>query len=87
MIVWFFSLWDFWLLRKRLLVFFFIFATPSFGKPHKKSGATYRVSKILELTINSSINPATFNYLKSGYQKAEKEGFDVVLIKMNTLGA
>lgn len=44
------------------------------------------VNKILELEINSSINPATLNYLKSGYMRAEKENFQMVLIKLNTPG-
>ncbi len=44
------------------------------------------VQKIILMEINSSINPATLSYLNAGYDKAEKESFDMVLIKINTPG-
>lgn len=50
------------------------------------SAEEYNVNKVLSLEINSSINPATFNYLSSGFQKAKKDNFDLVLIKINTPG-
>jgi membrane-bound serine protease (ClpP class) len=47
---------------------------------------SYPVSKILELTINSSINPGTLSYIKSGYAQATRDKFNLVLIKLNTPG-
>jgi membrane-bound serine protease (ClpP class) len=38
------------------------------------------------LDINSSINPATFSYLKSGFEEAKSSNADIVLITMNTPG-
>jgi membrane-bound serine protease (ClpP class) len=42
--------------------------------------------KILEIEINSSINPATYNYLSSGFEKAKKDRANFILITMNTPG-
>ncbi|NRA46827.1 MAG: nodulation protein NfeD [Oligoflexales bacterium] len=47
---------------------------------------TLKIERILVLSISSSINPATLNYIESSYQKATSEGFDMVLIKLNTPG-
>ena len=47
---------------------------------------TYPINKILSLEISSSINPATLNYLKEGYKKAQETPCDLVLIKLNTPG-
>lgn len=47
---------------------------------------TYKVDKILLTTIDSSINPATFNYLDNALKRAIKEDFNLVVIKMNTPG-
>ncbi|MBF0313466.1 MAG: nodulation protein NfeD [Oligoflexia bacterium] len=44
------------------------------------------VNKILVLSIHSSINPATLSYLREGMERAKREGFQSVLIKMNTPG-
>ena len=50
-------------------------------------GTTQReLAKVLRLSVNSSINPATFNYLSSGFKKAQDERFDLVLITLNTPG-
>ncbi|MBL6989827.1 MAG: nodulation protein NfeD [Bacteriovoracaceae bacterium] len=46
----------------------------------------YEINSILQMTINSSINPATLNYLSSGYKQAKVDGANLVLIKMNTPG-
>jgi membrane-bound serine protease (ClpP class) len=43
-----------------------------------------QIKRIKLLEINSSINPATYNYLKQVYQKSALN--DLVLIKMNTPG-
>ena len=47
---------------------------------------TYTISKILRLKIQSSINPATMSYLKTGFKKAQEENFHLILIEMNTPG-
>jgi len=47
---------------------------------------TYSVNKILSLNISSSINPATTNYLESGFKYAHKNSYQLILIKMNTPG-
>jgi len=47
---------------------------------------TYGVNKILSLNISSSINPATTNYLESGFKHAHINGYNLILIKMNTPG-
>ncbi len=46
----------------------------------------YPVKKILKVEINSSINPATYSYLKEAYDRAFREDYEIVLIKMNTPG-
>jgi len=46
----------------------------------------YPVKKILQLEINSSINPATYSYLSEGFKKAYREDFGFILIKLNTPG-
>jgi membrane-bound serine protease (ClpP class) len=43
-------------------------------------------NKVLTASIDSSINPATYSYLKSAYEKATKKNYDLVVIKMNTPG-
>lgn len=77
-----------------LSIYFFAFYFPTYGfadsatrkkMPTKESNQLV-VNKILTLTIDSSINPATYNYLVSGYEKAKSEDFDLVLIKLNTPG-
>ncbi len=50
------------------------------------SAQTITVKNILVTTINSSINPATYNYLQEAFKKAEHESFEMVLIKINTPG-
>jgi membrane-bound serine protease (ClpP class) len=47
---------------------------------------TLELNKILELNINASINPATFTYIKAGFEKTKKESFNALLITMNTPG-
>jgi len=46
----------------------------------------YPIYQILELKINSSINPATKSYIEQSFKKAHTEGFDLILIKLNTPG-
>lgn len=49
-------------------------------------GDTLEVTSLLRMTIDSSINPATLSYLKSGYKKAKEENHNLILIKLNTPG-
>ena len=44
------------------------------------------VNRILRLEIHSSINPATYNYLKNAFAEAKKQDCDLVLIRLNTPG-
>jgi membrane-bound serine protease (ClpP class) len=46
----------------------------------------YPVRKILKVEINSSINPATYSYLKEAYARAFREDYEILLIKLNTPG-
>jgi len=44
------------------------------------------IDKIIQLDIESSINPATYNYLAQGFSAAKKQKADMILITMNTPG-
>lgn len=44
------------------------------------------IERALMLQLNSSINPATLNYISSGFKKAHQEDIDLLLIKLNTPG-
>ena len=44
------------------------------------------IKKILSLNVTSSINPATFNYISEGFNKADKENYGALLLKLNTPG-
>ena len=55
-----------------------------FAKEHKRE--KYLISSILVMNIDSTINPATANYLQTGFQKAQNEGHQLILIKLNTPG-
>lgn len=46
----------------------------------------YIVNKVTYLSINSSINPATFNYIESGLEKLSPSSGDMLVIKLNTPG-
>lgn len=47
---------------------------------------TIKIEKILQLDIESSINPATYNYLAEGFGAAKKQKADMILVTMNTPG-
>jgi membrane-bound serine protease (ClpP class) len=47
---------------------------------------THPVRRVLQLTVDSTINPATFDYLSAGYKRAHLESFDLVVILLNTPG-
>lgn len=78
----------------RVLFFSFIFTlncATALNANEKKTNTlktipSLSIDKILSMTIDSSINPATLNYLESGYERASKEGFKAVLIKLDTPG-
>ncbi len=63
------------------LLFLFIFSFSLFGQYED-----YPVKKILKVEIDSSINPATYSFLKEAYLKAFREDYSFVLITMNTPG-
>lgn len=44
------------------------------------------IKSVLELEINSSINPATLNYISSGLKHAKEQEHDLLLININTPG-
>ncbi|WP_290730082.1 ATP-dependent Clp protease proteolytic subunit [Halobacteriovorax sp. JY17] len=44
------------------------------------------IKEVLELSIDSPITPATFNYLEQGFKRASKQNSDAILIKLNTPG-
>ncbi|MBP6217833.1 MAG: nodulation protein NfeD [Oligoflexales bacterium] len=44
------------------------------------------IRKILSTTVDSSINPATLNYLSTSFEHAQKLGYDLILINLNTPG-
>ncbi|MBF0359692.1 MAG: nodulation protein NfeD [Oligoflexia bacterium] len=50
------------------------------------SSAEIQIDKTLLLKINSTINPATLNYLKSGFDRVQRENIKLILIKINTPG-
>ena len=47
---------------------------------------TIKIEKILQLNIESSINPATYNYLAEGFKAAKNQKIDMILVTMNTPG-
>lgn len=71
------------------LCFFIAGSSVVFGKVDKGRSepvSKHIVNKILSLDVSSSINPATYSYLQSGYIKAQQEAYDLVLLKLNTPG-
>lgn len=44
------------------------------------------LNKLLRLTVKSSINPATLQYILGGQAEAKKKGFDALIIELNTPG-
>src|SRR5690606_6973458 len=58
----------------------------SFLSLSKENVSTLDIEKIQILNINSSINPAVFNYLKSNFDKLSADDKSLILIKLNTPG-
>lgn len=44
------------------------------------------LNKLLRLTVKSSINPATLQYILAGLAEAKKKNFDALIIELNTPG-
>jgi len=65
---------------------FALFCLTAFLPSTHVLGKDIRVEKIMRFTIDSTINPATYNYLKSGFSKAQKDGYQMILITIATPG-
>lgn len=67
---------------------FYIYATclTFFLLSHAFAQEQFQVKRAQILEINSSINPATFNYLETNFKKFKKDLGDIVVIKMDTPG-
>jgi len=46
----------------------------------------YPINKVLTLSVNSSINPATLNYINRGFIEAKEKNYDALCINLNTPG-
>lgn len=68
-----------------LILSFFLTFTSS-AEEDNAENKTLRIEKVYRLDVNSSINPATYNYLSEGLKKAKKNNIDLMLITMNTPG-
>lgn len=80
-------------MKKKILFFLFSFlislgswAQTSSIQVKESVVQDWNVKQVLKVEINSSINPATYNYLKVAFQKVKKEGHQLLLITMNTPG-
>ncbi|RLA64177.1 MAG: hypothetical protein DRQ88_11365 [Epsilonproteobacteria bacterium] len=65
----------------RIIFLFLFLISPLFAQDK-----IYEVDKILQMEINSSINPAILSYLKEGFKAAKDKGAQLILIKLNTPG-
>ncbi len=63
-----------------------ITSLPIFSQNTNAKTKEILVNKTLSMQIKSSINPATYSYLQSGFKKAHKLNYGLILIKMNTPG-
>lgn len=52
----------------------------------KIQGDEIQVDRILALSIDSAITPASYGYLKEGFKTAEKNQYDLIQISLNTPG-
>ena len=66
-----------------LLLFLFSVAGPAVAQTSVHSAGS---RPILTATIDGSINPATFDFLKSSLAEARKENAKLLVIKLNTPG-
>jgi membrane-bound serine protease (ClpP class) len=70
----------------RSFIFAFLAMFVTLGPSHSGEIETFSVRRILYLNIDSSINPATLNYLSTAYSKARRDQFQMILINLNTPG-
>ncbi len=59
---------------------------PLFSVIKAETKNSIEIRNIIQLDIESSINPATLNYLSQGFIQAKKNKDDLILITMNTPG-
>ena len=67
------------LLKYIALCLFFLSQTQAFA-------LDYEIKSLKILEVNSSINPATLNYLENSLKKLSKKNADAVVIKLDTPG-
>lgn len=71
----------------RIFFHFFLFFFISFPVQSTEiESQTYNIQKVFRATIESSINPATYNFLRSTQDRAVKENADLILMELNTPG-
>lgn len=70
-------------LFKILWLFIFVNISKTYASD---STEIFKISKIYEVEINSSINPATYEHLKKVFKKLSNEQSPLLLIKMTTPG-
>lgn len=63
----------------RLTITFFIFLASPLA-------SEYSIENSLEMTIDSPIGPATYNYAKEAFTQAKEKKRDLIIIKLNTPG-
>lgn len=71
---------------KTLSLLFSLIAFNLFAESEPVKVNIYRLEKIFDLTINSSINPVIHQMIKNGIKKAQSNGNAAVLIRLNTPG-
>lgn len=64
----------------------FVFLSKGICAQKKEDADVLTITKILSVTIDSSINPATYNFLATEHKRAVDEGSHAFLIKINTPG-
>lgn len=70
----------------RIMITLFLALLPLFSGFSQSEIKHLNIKNVIELKIESSINPATFNYLIEGFNQAVDEEYDLILITMNTPG-
>lgn len=70
-----------WLKKLALIILILL----PFAQANSEVG-TLKIDKVMVLTVNSTINPATLNYLKTGMERAQTKGQDLVVVEINTPG-
>ncbi|MBT6326610.1 MAG: nodulation protein NfeD [Bdellovibrionales bacterium] len=67
-------------------IIFLILFNINFATASEEKSNTFNVRNILVQSVNSSINPAIYSYLKEGQKEARNKSTDLILIKLNTPG-